>query len=107
MANFLLVEVEDFYTAFTPVTDEELELIKPLVQRIQDCTEYENFPYMGFDKSELYELYAELNADGSVVDQDAAIETFLEHCPSTDSGFEHVSHVEVVEVSNMTVWLSR
>ena len=99
--NYLLVEVEDFYTAFNPISDKQLELIAPLITRINECVEYENFPYMGFDESELYEMYAELNDDGSVVDDDAAISTFLEYCPSTENGFQTVTKVEVYEVNHV------
>lgn len=108
MANFLLVEVDtndgDYVTAFNSVSDERLETIKPLIEKIKANTERHNFPY-DHDDTQLYELYADLNEYGSTVEQDIAIDTFLYYVPDTENGFHTVRKIDLYDVGHIDALL--
>jgi hypothetical protein len=105
MANFILVKVDtndgDYVTAFKSVSDEHLETIKPLIEKITANPERHNFPYIDYDQDAVYELYAELTELGSVVEYDAAIDTFLDYCPDTINGFHTVRQIELYDVGHI------
>lgn len=104
MANYLLVEVDtndgDYVTAFNPISDTALENVKPLIEKIKENPNRHNFPWEHYS-APVYELYADLNEYGSVVDRDIAIETFLDYVPNTEIGFHTVTRVELYDVGHV------
>jgi hypothetical protein len=104
MANYLLVEVDtndgDYVTAFNPISDTALENVKLLIEKIKENPNRHNFPYE-HDDTQVYDLYADLNEYGSTVDQDIAIDTFIDYVPSTEYGFHTVTRVELYDVGHV------
>ena len=96
MANYILVEVdagsamELIFTAFNPVKDQDLDLIRPLIEKINANQSKHNFPD---DEDELRKMYSDGTPESL-----AAISTFHEYLPHIDFEFNVVTRVEIYDV---------
>ena len=105
MANYILIEVDmndaDYASKLTAIRDEDLEKIKPLIDKIKANPKRHNFPYgeHGDKEPDAYDMY--VSQDDDVVDYEEEIfETFEDYLPVTEYGFHTITHIELFDVGH-------
>lgn len=105
MANYILVQVDtndaDYAYAFNPISDTDLEILKPLIEKIKACSGRHNFPnrYEYDVDVTAYDLY--VSEDTREQDEDALNLFFEEYAPITEIGFHTVESIEIYDVSHI------
>ena len=95
MAKYIYIKVDtcdaDYQASLNAITDEEIELIAPLIKSIMN-TERHNYDTRCIYDDDLYEkLQKEYQFSQEVH------ETFIDLCPSVEEGFHTVAEVKIIE----------
>lgn len=79
----------DYITEISDITEQELELIRPLIVAIKNCKEYHNYPKGEYVGKRPQDVYSEYDFSEEV------FEAFEELCPYNEYGFHTVESVEL------------
>jgi hypothetical protein len=108
MANYILVEVDmndaDYASKFTPIDDEVLAIILPLIEKIKGNTNRHNFSYRENtnDGEHAYEVYV----NEETVDHDEEVlDMFMDFLPVTEYGFHTIKTIEIYDVGHIEKFL--
>lgn len=107
MQKYILVKADtndgDYITSFTPISNEALATLAPLIEKIKACPESHNFPTGDYDPSydgeEIRQLYVSPEAEEQ---DEKVLELFCNnYIPVSENGFHTIKDVSVYEVGHI------
>lgn len=107
MANYILIQADtndgDYVTSFEPISDNDLEIIKPLIEKIKACTECHNFPtgdQVDYDNDEPDTDKLYISSDNEEQDR-VALELFCRYIPTSEYGFHTIEKIVIYDVGHI------
>ncbi len=106
MKKYIIITADtndaDYITSKNVITDEELQLITPVIQAIKYYTESKSTKQKwNWDTHGYNDLTPESRYLESEIVSEEAFYTFEEFCPTGgEHGFHSIVHIEVLEVAN-------
>lgn len=108
MANYIMIVADtndgDYITSFKPINDEDLKILKPLIEKIKVCTEDHNFPtdeQIDYDNDELDLDQLYVSSENEEQDK-KALELFQSrYAPVSEYGFHTIEKIELYDVGHV------
>ena len=96
MKKYIIITADtndaDYVTKKSEITDEQMELIKPMIEAIKNCEEEHNY--------ETQDCISETEGADEIYKNVPGFDLFDRFVPSNEYGIHTIESVEILEVSN-------
>lgn len=96
MKKYIVIEADindaDYITEFSVITDEDLNLLRPVIEVIKNCKQRPNWPDSDYSNESPYELYEDVLTKEQ-------IDLMRDYIPHGENGIHTIESIKVLTVS--------